>query len=91
VNGRNFLYDGERIYGVDFEERAVGSKARDAGRLAAFLETYETCDRENQAALSEAFMHLFANKFACEMNELLAERNAEFEAMRLRRHHPPQP
>jgi len=85
VNGRNFLVHEEIIYGVDFEERCFGTKARDAGRLAAFIETYETRDPQAQAALSEAFMYLFANKFSCDMNELLTERNAEYQAMQLRR------
>ena len=85
VNGRNFLYDGERIYGVDFEERAVGPKARDAGRLAAFMETYDSCDTQRRMALSQAFIYGFAERFGCDMEEILAEREGEYEAMRLRR------
>jgi tRNA A-37 threonylcarbamoyl transferase component Bud32 len=95
VNGRNFLYgragrcDGAKIYSVDFEQRCHGSIARDAGRLAAFIETYETCDRASQAALSQVFMKDYSERFHCEMNEILAEREMEYVAMRLRRHHAP--
>jgi len=85
VNGRNFLWDGARVYGVDFEERCFGSMARDAGRLAAFIETYETRDLERQGALSAAFMRGFAEKFGCDFDEILREREGEFEAMRRRR------
>ena len=87
VNGRNFLYDGMKIYSVDFEGRGFGPKARDAGRLAAFLVTYGTCDAQKQAALTEAFIREFAARFNCAMDEILAERELEFAAMRLRRHH----
>jgi len=87
VNGRNFLYDGKKIHGVDFEERCHGPKARDAGRLAAFIETYETRERAGQAALSRAFMMGFSERFHCKTSEILAERESELAAMRLRRHH----
>jgi len=85
VNGRNFLWDGERIYGVDFEERCFGPRARDAGRLAAFIETYRGCEPQRREALSRAFMRGFAEKFGCGMEEILDEREGELDAMRLRR------
>ena len=91
VNGRNFLYDGTKIYSVDFEERCYGPKARDAGRLAAFIETYNTSDTLKQIALAEAIMCAFAESFDCDMSEILSEKEAEYDAMRLRRHHRPQP
>jgi len=87
VNGRNFLWDGEKIYSVDFEERCFGPRARDAGRLAAFIETYETREKAGQMALSRAFMHAFSERFNCDMRVILEERESEFAAMRLRRHH----
>ncbi|MCL2517157.1 MAG: hypothetical protein FWF15_01215 [Oscillospiraceae bacterium] len=40
VNGRNFLWDGENIWGVDFEEEVFGVKEQDFGRLIAFILTY---------------------------------------------------
>jgi len=90
VNGRNYLcqfgsYDGARIYSVDFEERCYGHKARDAGRLAAYMETYRTCDPESQMRLAETFMQGFAERFGCAMDEILTERERECAAMRLRR------
>jgi tRNA A-37 threonylcarbamoyl transferase component Bud32 len=91
VNGRNFLWDGKKIAGVDFEERCHGPIARDAGRLAAFIETYETREKAGQTALSQAFMRAFAERFRCATRDILAEREMEYGAMRLRRHHAPQP
>jgi len=98
VNGRNFLidgcvsrFDGMKVYSVDFEERCHGSIARDAGRLAAFIETYETREKAGRAALSRVFMQYFSERFRCEMGEIMAERELELAAMRLRRNHGPQP
>jgi len=91
VNGRNFLWDGKKIHSVDFEGRCYGSRTRDAGRLAAFIETYETCDRAEQAALSQAFMRDFSERFHCGMGEIFAERDLEFEAMAQRRPAHPSP
>jgi len=91
VNGRNFLCDGEKIYSVDFEERCFESPAKDAGRLAAFIETYNTSDTLKQIALAEAIMCAFVESFDCDMSEILSEKEAEYDAMRLRRHHRPQP
>jgi len=85
VNGRNFLCCGEKIYGVDFEERCFGPRAQDAGRLAAFIETYKTRDSGRQAALAQAFMQGFAEQFGCTAEEASAAREAELEAMRERR------
>jgi len=85
VNGRNFLYDGVKISSVDFEERCHGPWARDAGRLAAFLETYDSRDSARQAALAAAFIREFSARFACAPEEILAERETEYDAMRRRR------
>ena len=85
VNGRNFLYDGTRIHSVDFEERCYGLPAQDAGRLAAFLATYDTCDRERQAALTWAFTRAFSARFACGAEDIKAQQELEYAAMRLRR------
>ncbi|MCL2107138.1 MAG: hypothetical protein FWH26_08830 [Oscillospiraceae bacterium] len=85
VNGRNFLYNGARIASVDFEERCYGHPAEDAGRLAAFIESYDTKYPEMQAALSRAFMRRFDESLSCGMEGILREREREYAAMRLRR------
>jgi len=60
INGRNFLFDGKVVYGVDFEEVLMpGSPAQDAGRLAAFLATYDTKAPEKQQALVLEFLQRF--------------------------------
>jgi tRNA A-37 threonylcarbamoyl transferase component Bud32 len=74
VNGRNFLYDGNVIDSVDFEDAlAPGSPARDGGRLAAFLATYETHDKKKQAELVREFTQRFGGDLQPEYElELLA-------------------
>ena len=88
VNGRNFLYDGVKIYGVDFEERCYGPRARDAGRLAAFLTTYHSPDPARQAVLAEAFTQEFSVRFACAPEDIFSEQASEYAAMRQRRTRP---
>ena len=92
VNGRNFLSavpQGQSgsyvIYGVDFEERCYGPRARDAGRLAAFIETYRTREPAKQEVLAESFMRAFAARFDCTLEDILAERELEYAAMHQRR------
>jgi len=87
VNGRNFLYDevSGKVFGVDFEERCFGPRARDAGRLAAFLATYETTDRAGQASLVDRFIRKFMEYFDCGAEEIAAEYKLELAAMRERR------
>ena len=85
VNGRNFLYDGAKIYGLDFEERCYGPRAQDAGRLAAFLATYHSLEPARQAALAEAFTQEFSARFACAPEDIYAQQASECAAMRQRR------
>ena len=91
VNGRNFLWDGAKLYGVDFEERCRGPQARDAGRLAAFIGTYDTLDPARRDALAEAFTEGFSGRFCCDMEEIFAERDLELKAMGERRRSAPPP
>ena len=85
VNGRNFLYDGTRIYGVDFEERQCSPPAQDAGRLAAFIATYNTHDPRLRDALARTFALEFAVRFDCEPGDIERYRDEEYAAMGQRR------
>lgn len=85
VNGRNFLYDGKIIRSVDFEECPSGFPASDAGRLTAFIETYDTLNQEKQAILADIFAQEFCKRFGCSPEEIAAARELELAAMRKRR------
>lgn len=85
VNGRNFLYDSAKIYSVDFEERRHGPKARDAGRLAAFIATYDTVDPQRQSDLAARFTREFMARFRCSAEEIAEEYEMERISMRKRR------
>jgi len=76
VNGRNFLYDGHLVYGIDFEEALQpGTHAQDAGRLAAFLATYHTQHPQKQTALLHTFLHDdMQPAFLQELNEIKKRR-----------------
>lgn len=59
INGRNFLYDGNVVYGVDFEDTLLpGSIARDFERLAMFLAKYDTEHTTKQAQLIHEFTQI---------------------------------
>ena len=85
VNGRNFLCDGTSICGVDFEERRHGPRARDAGRLAAFIAAYGTMDPERQEKLTVCFTQEFIARFGCRAEEIVEEYEMERVAMQKRR------
>ena len=40
INGRNFLFDGEQVWGVDFEEPGHSTIVEDIGLLLAYILTY---------------------------------------------------
>jgi len=53
INGRNFLFDGERIWGVDFEEQAFNAPLMDIGQLCAFILSYEPANTPLKKELVE--------------------------------------
>lgn len=86
VNGRNFLYDGARVVSVDFEDALVpGSPACDAGKLIAFLATYDTQNMALQLDLTAHFTEEFAVRFNCSTDEIRKAYVKELAAMQKRR------
>lgn len=87
VNGRNFLVapGATRVWGVDFEELEQGRRERDAGRLLAFVERYDMEDRQLLETLSACLLQRFVGHMHLDEEAVLAERAAEFEAMKRRR------
>ena len=86
VNGRNFLYDGQLVYSVDFEDPLLpGPPAQDAGRLAAFLASYDTNKPQQQLELAALFAAQFCVQFSCCPNEVAQAYLRELGLMRRRR------
>jgi len=78
VNGRNFIWNGGSFIGVDFETYANGSMEQDAGRLSAFITSYNPSNT--------AVKNLFSNAFLAALNAkipLAAEVTENFRAAEL--------
>jgi len=91
VNGRNFLWDGTHWWGVDFEARAAGERARDIGRLLAFILTYDPPDTPIKNAFANRLLAQAAKRLNADIAAILHHRDLEFLAMQSRRTHCPLP
>ena len=85
VNGRNFLFDGERCWSVDFEEHATGVKEQDIGRLIAYILTYDPPNTAVKTAFADRLLSMAAQTLGSDMTETIHYRDLELEAMHIRR------
>jgi len=85
VNGRNFIITDGRVVGVDFEERAYGSRERDIGRLLAFIHTYDLPGRRVQRRFATLFYRETLERLGLSAPEVLRQYKLERRAMRTRR------
>ena len=56
INGRNFLFDGKQVWGVDFEESGYSTIVEDIGLLLAYILTYSP----KFTSIKEAFANQIA-------------------------------
>ncbi len=84
VNGRNFIFRAFRVYGVDFEEHCFGTRERDAGRMLAFVQTYDA-PQKNRSALAEELEIGFRDALGLDMGLVEAERQKERKEIERRR------
>jgi len=85
VNGRNFLWDGVRCWGVDFEERVTGEREEDIGRFIAFVETYDPPGTAIKIAFMERFINKAVQTFDADPVRITYYRELELEDMKIRR------
>jgi len=87
INGRNFLFDGESIWGVDFEEPLTGvcAPAIDIGRLMAFVQTYTPQGTPIKRQFANMLMQEAIQEFGISAVEILHHRDTELQAMLTRR------
>ena len=85
VNGRNFLFDGNRCVGVDFEEQVFGTKEQDIGRLVAFVLTYDPQGTEVKAELARKLMQKAVKVLYVDVKEVEHQYDLELMAMQERR------
>jgi len=85
VNGRNFIWDGQRWWGVDFEERAAGDREEDIGRLLAFVLTYDPPNTPIKISFADRLQKKAVSLFAVDPNVISHYRDLELLVMQSRR------
>ena len=61
INGRNFIFDGKDIWGLDFEEECFGDSRDDIGLLLAFITTYNPANTSLKKLFAKQVVS-FSNK-----------------------------
>ena len=73
INGRNFLFDGQKIWGVDFEYDAYDTIESDIGNLLAFILTYNPAHTALKQSLATAIVHQAAMSLALDPQTILTQ------------------
>ena len=85
VNGRNFIFDGEFIWGIDFEEKTNGEIEQDIGRLIAFILTYDPPGTPTKILFADKLMEKSGQILKADLAKVCLYRDTELAAMALRR------
>jgi serine/threonine-protein kinase RIO1 len=85
VNGRNFLWDGEQCWGLDFEEQTIGAKEQDIGRLLAFVLSYDPPDSLVKTGFADRLLQKSIDTLDANPAAVFHYRDQELIAMRSRR------
>lgn len=86
INFRNFIINGDKIYGVDFEDcHCKGYKERDGGRICAFLITYDPAFTQWKVAVTKQAIEIMTKEFGYNRRLLKEEVEKEFLAIEKRR------
>lgn len=81
INGRNFLFDGEKLWGVDFEERGIDTPLVDIGRLCAFILSYEPAHTQ----LKKELVEIIIKQSGLDHEQVLQEQEKSLEFLKQRR------
>ena len=85
INGRNFIFHDGRVWSVDFEEHCYGIRETDAGRMLAYIKTYDTPRETDKTALAESLEKCFCEILKLDMEKVLSECEKELQAIAYRR------
>lgn len=69
-NLRNFLWDGETLAGVDFEECAPGAPVQTAARLAAYIRTYDPGNTPAKKQIAAHMLGRFSDALGVDPQDL---------------------
>lgn len=85
MHARNFLWDGARVWGVDFEQTACGAREEDLGALCAYLYTYDPAQTDYKRALVQLCLSTVAQALGLQPDRTRAYMRREWAAMAQRR------
>lgn len=85
INGRNFLFDGDKIWGVDFEEVAQGTPLEDIGQLLAFITTYHPANTHVKTQLSQMIAEQASKIFHIDLDQIKHQQDLSIEFLKSRR------
>ena len=85
INGRNFLFDGEKIWGVDFEEPGSGSILEDIGMLAAYALAYSPPHTGVKQKFAAQIADFASEAFGISAEDLRLSREAALESLERKR------
>lgn len=85
MHARNFLWDGARISGVDFEQTACGEREADVGALCAYLYTYDPAQTDYKRALTALCLSVMVQSLGLDAHRTHVHMQGEWAAMALRR------
>lgn len=85
VNLRNFIIHDDEIYGIDFELCRKGKIERDAGRISAYLLTYEPPFTPWKISFRNKVNETLSKEFDIDIQNILTEEDKEIKSMEKRR------
>ncbi|MEL7646900.1 MAG: hypothetical protein AAGU76_02345 [Sedimentibacter sp.] len=85
VNLRNFIIHDDEIYGIDFELCSKGRIERDAGRIAAYILTYEPPFTPWKVSFRNIAVKTLAKELNLDVLNILSEEDKEIRSMEIRR------
>ena len=85
INGRNFLFDGEKVWGVDFEEPSHATIAEEVGLLLAYILTYSPEFTQIKKAFANQIAFYASEAFDLTPDTLLQSQATALEMLNRRR------
>ncbi|MDR2167805.1 MAG: hypothetical protein LBE35_08170 [Clostridiales bacterium] len=85
INGRNFIFDGEKIWGIDFEDHAAESAEADIALLAAYILTYNPTNTPLKQALTARILQQAAEILNLDPGTLETRHQEEIAKLKTRR------
>jgi len=85
INLRNFIYKGNQLYRIDFEDCAPGYIEEDLGKLFAFILTYDPVFTDWKISRVRNLFKYLSEKYSADTSSIRSEMEKEFISMEVRR------